>query len=150
MIRKALLIGGTLLFALTLASIGLSNDHVTAGASLTTEDLTGPLTPEDLANDLVGEGITSSNVTYSGADVAAGRFTGGTGIIGFDSGVILSSGCVANVVGPNSIDDVTCENGTPGDADLDALAAFPTFDAAVLELDFVPTSDAVIFQYVFA
>ena len=70
--------------------------------------------------------------------------------IGFDSGVILSSGCVANVVGPNSIDDVTCENGTPGDADLDALAAFPTFDAAVLELDFVPTSDAVVFQYVFA
>ena len=35
---------------------------------------------------------------------SSGEFTGGTGIIGFESGIILSSGGVKNVIGPN--DDV--------------------------------------------
>src|SRR3990170_754369 len=123
-----------------------------AGASpgLVTEDLSGTLAPADLASTLVGGGITISNVTFTGADVAAGRFSGGTGIIGFESGIILGSGNIVNVVGPNAQDDITTDNGGAGDADLTTLSGFPTNDAAVLEFDFVPVGSSVSFQYVFA
>lgn len=126
------------------------SDRAWAGGGLTTEDLSGALTPDDLANDLVGSGITISNVTYTGADVAAGRFNGGGGIIGFESGIILSTGDIANVVGPNEQDSVTTSNSTAGDAKLDILSGQATYDAAVLEFDFVPDSSEVRFDYVFA
>jgi hypothetical protein len=114
------------------------------------EDLSGPLTPDDLGDSLAGEGITISSVTYTGADVAAGGFSGGTDIIGFDAGVVLGSGSVNNIVGPNIADDITTENGTPGDTDLDDLSGFTTYDAAVLEIGFVPDGDAIFFRFVFS
>jgi hypothetical protein len=119
-------------------------------SGLVTNDLSGALTPEDLANALVGAGISISNVSYTGADVAGGQFSGGGGIIGFDGGIILSSGDLVNVVGPNTVDNVTRQNGQPGDADLSTLSGFTTFDAAVLEFDFVPATNSVSFRYVFA
>src|SRR2546426_7650260 len=98
-----------------------------AHADITTTDLTSEgLTPIDLANTLVGEGITISNVTYTGDNTAAGTFSGGTGIIGFESGIILSSGKVADVAGPNTADGTTTtfsSDPTP-DSDLQALANF--------------------------
>jgi hypothetical protein len=104
-----------------------------------------------LAAALVGGGVSISNVTYTGASIAAGTFTGGTGIIGFNSGIILSSGDSAGVVGPNTSPGFSVCNATAGDADLTALAGgTATQDAAVLEFDFVPTSNQVSFNYVFA
>jgi len=119
-----------------------------AFAGLGTQDLTA-LTPTDLANSLVGAGVTISNVTYTGSTIAAGKFNGGTGIIGFDQGVILSSGNIAKVIGPNVEDGKTTVLGLGGDLDLTALSGFPTFDATVLEFDFVPNADKVSFKYVF-
>jgi hypothetical protein len=122
------------------------------GAQLVVTPLNPPaLTPTDLANTLLGGGITISNVTYTGNNPAAGLFSGGTGIIGFESGIILSSGQAADVVGPNTSDATTTAFGTPGDADLQTqIPGFTTFDAAVLEFDFVPSGSAVAFQYVMA
>jgi len=118
---------------------------------LVTTDLDDPsVTPESLVNTLMGGGITVSNVTYTGANRAAGVFSGGTGIIGFESGIILSSGDIANVSGPNTNTATTTDNGMPGDEDLNSLIpGYTTFDAAVLEFDFVPTSNVIQFRYVF-
>jgi uncharacterized repeat protein (TIGR01451 family) len=122
-----------------------------AGAApIVVESLGETLTPADVADALVGEGVTVSNVTYAGANEAAGTFGGGTGVIGFEGGIILSSGSLANVVGPNVEDGITTGNGTPGDEDLDELSGFTTFDAAVLEFDFVPDGSSLTFRYVFA
>ncbi|MGZ6971036.1 MAG: choice-of-anchor L domain-containing protein, partial [Thermoanaerobaculia bacterium] len=113
--------------------------------SVTTTDLTS-ITPLQLAQMLAGPGVTVSNVTFTGANVAGGSFTGGVADgLGIASGVILSSGNVANAVGPNTSDGITTANGTLGDADLNAIvgAGHTTFDAAVLEFDFVPTSSSV-------
>ncbi len=85
---------------------------------------------------IVGPGATATNATFFGAPNAFGTFTGGTGIIGFESGVIISTGDVFNVVGPNQFDNVTTDNGQPGDPDLDALVASRTYDAAGIEFDF--------------
>ena len=122
-----------------------------AHAQLGTTDLT-TLTPTQLADALVGSGVTVSNVTYTGANVAGGLFTGGTGIVGFGDGVVLGSGNIANVVGPNVDDGITtdqrhgrrCEPRRPG------RLRFTTNDASVLEFDFVPDADKVFFEYVFA
>jgi hypothetical protein len=120
-----------------------------ASASISTQDLSTQ-TAAQLASVLVGAGVSISNVVYTGATNSAGTFTGGTGIIGFPSGVILSTGDIANVVGPNVAEEITTDLGLPGDDDLSNLSGFETFDATVLEFDFVPNASQVFFQYVFA
>ncbi|HEX6596158.1 MAG TPA: choice-of-anchor L domain-containing protein [Acidimicrobiales bacterium] len=122
-----------------------------AAAALATQDIASGLTAASLASALTGPGVTVSNAVYTGASTAAGTFTGGAGIIGFDSGIILSSGQVATVVGPNTSDGATTNQGTPGDADLNALVApRTTNDAAVLTFNFVPNASKVFFDYVFS
>lgn len=122
----------------------------TGPTALTIQDLTGALTPLSLAEALAAEGVTVSNVTYSGAEEAAGTFGGGGTIIGIETGIVLGSGSVVDVVGPNVFDDLSTDHATSGDSDLDGLASFPTEDAAVLEFDFVATGDSVFFRYVFS
>ncbi len=134
-----------------------------ADAAIQVSDLTDPaLTAQVLAQSLVGTGVTISNVKYTGSARAAGNFTSATNIFGFTSGLVLSSGSVRNVVGPNCVSGnaeaendndnsgISVDNVQPGDADLTSLAGGDTEDAAVLEFDFVPTSTNLSFQYVFA
>jgi hypothetical protein len=120
-----------------------------------TIDLNTLGTPDALVQALIGSGPDAPiihSVTYNGANIAAGTFSGGTGIIGFADGIILSTGNIASVVGPNVSDNTTTNNGQPGDPDLDNLIpGYQTFDAAVLEFDFECQNLQVIsFQYVFA
>jgi uncharacterized repeat protein (TIGR02543 family) len=122
-----------------------------ASAAVDTTDLTGSLEPLDLAQALAGPGISVSNVTYSGAEAAAGTFTGGAGIVGPGTGIVLSSGDISEVIGPNDLTNTTTVHGGPGDTDLSALSGgLNTFDASVLEFDFVPSTDQVQFRYVFS
>ncbi|NLT95506.1 MAG: hypothetical protein GXW85_08260 [Clostridia bacterium] len=118
-----------------------------SGGGLTVSEMT---TPEDLVARLLGEGVTVSNVSFKGTSSSAGTFSGGTGIIGFEEGIILSSGSIYNVVGPNQEDGITGVNGLFGDPDLASLISGITYDATVLEFDFIPETDALAFQYVFA
>ena len=123
-------------------------------SGLSVSDLTNDSnSPASIAQSLVGSGIAISNVTYNGAPQAAGVFSGGQNIIGFPSGVILSAGSLANVVGPNCSTGITRDNGLPGDTDLQSLLpanSSATMDAADLEFDFVPAGNTVNFKYVFA
>lgn len=121
-----------------------------AAVPILTADLSGPLEPADLVASLVGAGVTTSNATYVGAETAAGTFSSGDPAIGFNAGIILSSGAVGDVVGPNTSDGTTTNHGTAGDADLTALSGVTTLDAAVLEFDFVPDADQIFFSYVFS
>ncbi len=110
-------------------------------------------TPQQLAQLLAGPGVTVSNVTFIGSTLAGGTFAGGLADgLGIDSGVILSSGDVANGIGPNNDDGIGTCHERPGDPDLDAILNQPgaTQDAAVLEFDFVPATSTVSFRYVFA
>ena len=108
-----------------------------------------PLTIEDVAQTLLGQGVAISNVTLTGAAASAGLFAGGASTIGLNSGIILSSGSVHGAKGPNGSDNTTTAFGTEGDADLTALSGFPTHDASILDFDFVPSGDKVSFRYVF-
>ncbi|HVM60225.1 MAG TPA: choice-of-anchor L domain-containing protein [Verrucomicrobiae bacterium] len=122
----------------------------TAHAALRTQDLGQGITPTDMINTLLGGGVSVLNVQYTGAPNASGLFAGGNGIIGFDTGILLTSGSASNVIGPNNSTGATTDNGFPGDADLNKLTGgLSTFDAAVLDFDFVPSSNTVQFSYVF-
>ncbi len=106
---------------------------------------------EILVNKLLGENIQVSNFQLQGSLVSAGTFTGGLDVIGFDTGIILSSGDIANVTGPNETDWISYVNWLPGDADLNSLIpGYYTYDSTVLEFDFIPNSEVISFQYVFS
>lgn len=119
-------------------------------AAIETKDLS-TLKPEDLANLLVGAGLQITNIKYTGAANSAGTFTGGMEAgLGIESGVILSSGDIKDVIGPNESTGASTGLGKPGDADLDALIApNTTNDATVLEFDFVAESPNFSIQYMF-
>ncbi len=121
----------------------------TAQAALLTRDLGQGVSPQDMVSALLGGGVSVSNIQYTGATNASGVFCSGDGIIGFKTGILLTSGSAGNVIGPNNSPGATTDNGLPGDPDLTGLAGIDTFDAAVLSFDFVPESDTVQFQYVF-
>lgn len=132
---------------------------VCLNAQLTTNN---SRTPSDLVqNILVGKGVTVSNVTYTGDLRALGEFNGSQSNIGLLQGFMLSTGSViegvddmGNRVGPIGPNDKKkiglLPLGTSGDSDLDNLIDGSTYDAAVLEFDFIPQGDTVEFQYVFA
>jgi gliding motility-associated-like protein len=107
-------------------------------------------TPTQLVQDvLLGNGITVSNINYTGASAARGFFNGATSNIGLASGVILTTGEVINAPGPNLSGSEGTDNSGSGDPDLDQVSGVFTFDACVLEFDFVPLADSVTFRYVF-
>ncbi|MFC2107480.1 choice-of-anchor L domain-containing protein, partial [Bacteroidota bacterium] len=109
--------------------------------------------PTQLVRDvLIGSGVTASNISFTGDSVRAlcSFSNGNTTELGINDGIIMASGLVTDI--PNQ---AIMQAGTglnmPGDPDLDDLAGvLGTNDAAVLEFDFIPQSDTLSFQYVFA
>jgi hypothetical protein len=86
-----------------------------------------------LANAIIGTGVNVSNVTLSGASSdATGIFTGG-GDIGFDKGILLTTGTVGCAQGPNSSTNCTGAGTTTS-----------------LKFNFTSVSGNVFFRYVFA
>ncbi len=108
---------------------------------------------DNLAQALVGSGVTISNVSYTGAATASGYFTGGTAAgLGFNSGIVLTTGAVDNLKGnSNTSSAISTEHGLPGDAYLTSLLGFgyTTNDAAILSFDFVSAGDSIFFNYIF-
>ena len=134
---------GVLLFAFFVAflSTGLKA-QLTVG---------GPGSPTSLVqNTLVGTGVTVNNVTFNGSGIAYGTFNGANSNIGLPSGVIITTGSRSIAPGPNNIASAGVDNGVPGDLTLTAISGFDTYDASVLEFDFIPQSGQISFNYVFA
>jgi len=108
------------------------------------------LTPQQLVqNVLLGSGITAFNITYTGAPNAIGSFNGANSNIGIGSGVIMTSGDIANAPGPNNLGGAGTPNQTPGDNDLNNLGGGNTFDGCILEFDFIPLSNNIKFNFAF-
>lgn len=105
-------------------------------------------------NVLLGNGVTVSNITFNGFPASIGSFTAANSNLGLSSGVVLTTGTIFNngsgPHGPNNTESSGFDNGAPGYGPLGPIAGAQTFNAAVLEFDFVPYSDSVRFNYVFA
>lgn len=117
-------------------------------------------TAAQLATALLGGGVTISGTpTFIGAPAQAGTFTNAPALVGFSSGIILSSGNVSDAAstwtGQNSpsTDESSAAggNGGLGYAPLNALiGGQATHDAAVLQFSFIPNTSTIYFTYVFA
>ena len=99
------------------------------------------------------------NVTYStgsnfGTTNGIGYFEANGSSWPFESGLIMTSGDVMNAVGPETgvLGDGTYD--WPGDADLEAfipgLNDGDTNNASIIEFDFVPVTDYMSFDFIFA
>jgi hypothetical protein len=107
------------------------------------------LTPEQMVGVLIGGGVEVSNITYTGAAISSGEFWGGPGNVGLRDGIILTSGSANIAKGPNNSGSAGQNVNTAGDPDLTQIAGVSTYDACILEFDFVPQSTVVSFRYVF-
>lgn len=148
---------------LTLALL-VSGSLFTAKAQITTDTAPPYDLPENLVNDvLLGGGVTAANITYIGGANQIGYFEDDSPDVdpglGLNFGVVMNTGGVVNVeIGGGFAGG----GGVSGEADLLAVAqSVPALigasfnvssinDLAVLEFDFVPTSNLVEFNYVFA
>ena len=132
---------------LSLFFIGSLKAQLTTTQTLTAQQL--------VQNVLLGSGVTASNITFSGDPLQIAQFfaTPSTNL-GIPSGIFLSTGhaSTANAngpQGPNNSGSTGTNWSGPGDALLDVVSGVNTFDAAVLEFDFIPTGDSVKFRYCF-
>lgn len=101
-------------------------------------------------NVLLGSCVTASNISFVGVPGAAGTFNGSGTVLGLNGGVVLTTGSAQYAVGPDFANSVGQSNLLGGDPDLNMLASpFTTYDASILEFDFVPQSDTLRFNYIF-
>jgi hypothetical protein len=123
---------------------------VPAWGAITTRSVAAGLSPEEVATLLTGPGAQISNVRITGSGDAIGQFAGGDPL-GVSSGVVLSTGNIAGVAGPNNSDEAGADLGTAGHAALDQIVdPFRTFDAITLEFDVVTVSPTFSIRFVFA
>ena len=95
--------------------------------------------------------VTFSNAKYIGANGAKAMIVGGTNPMGINNGIILTTGNASGAdATPPYPQTYSITNNMSGDADLDVLASpNVTYDASVLEFDFVPLADSIFFKYLF-
>ena len=121
-------------------------------AQLTTN--TG-INPQALVqNTLIGPGVTVSNITFNGSPSSIGSFSGTGTNLGIANGIIITTGTVIDngngPHGPNNQAGAGQTNGGAGSTLLSGIiGGGQTYDAAILEFDFIPYSDTVRFKYVF-
>lgn len=117
------------------------------------------LTPQYLVNDVLINSTCANvfNISVSGGNFASGEksfgFFNATGTtFPFQNGIILSTGKIVNAQGPNvTLSDDGGNMGWNGDADLNqALGLSNTYNATILEFDFVPLGKKISFDYIFS
>ncbi len=114
---------------------------------------TGIFTPESLiTNVFLGDGVEVTNLNFSGQDIAVGYFTNGTGDIGIERGILMTTGDAtiaqgANNSGGNGFTNGSNSNNCPA---LSNIATATTMDIAYYTISFIPTADTLRFKYVFA
>tara|TARA_R110000823_G_scaffold79592_3_gene181548 strand:+ start:16319 stop:18649 length:2331 start_codon:yes stop_codon:yes gene_type:complete len=116
-------------------------------------------TPQQLVEDILIDSGCISNVQITAAtsgnfpdgDKSFGYFSANGSNFPFEKGIVMSTGKLQNVPGPNTtLSDDDAPN-WPGDTDLEAaLNISNTTNATIIEFDFVPNADNIQFRYLFA
>ncbi|WP_396150157.1 choice-of-anchor L domain-containing protein [Flavobacterium sp.] len=132
-----------------LFNVGVSQ-NITVNQTFTAQQL--------IENILVNSGCVSvSNFSATGGNFSAGEmsfgyFNANGSVFPFQEGIVLSTGKLSSVIGPNTnFSDSGIGMSWNGDTDLNtALSLSNTFNATVLEFDFIPNANTVSFDYIFA
>jgi hypothetical protein len=149
LILKKLLLFYSLIFAINLST----------SQNLTVDQTT--YTVEELVTDVLIDSPCAnvSNITFStgtnfGSNNGIGFFEEPSGLFPFGQGLMMAAGDAAQGAGPNPAAAVgTGGNGWPGDPELTAILTNPadgTFNATIIEFDFVPIASEVSFRFLMA
>ncbi|WP_195821104.1 Hint domain-containing protein [Roseobacter sp. MH60115] len=113
----------------------------------------------EMAEAIFGSGVRVERASYTGDVDSAGIYTNSNavspGVVPGDSGVILSTGnaeSFTNSSGSSNQSNSTSTNTSgPGNApQFNVAAGARTFDAAYLDVDFVPDHDQMTIQFIFS
>lgn len=113
----------------------------------------------DLAETIFGDGVSVINASYSGDIDSAGIYSGGDsvapGVTPGDSGIILSTGNAEDFTNSRGqanqrADTSTNTSGTNNVGLYNSTANARTYDAATLNVDFIPDTDKLTMQFVFS
>lgn len=108
-------------------------------------------TADYLVNEiLLGQGVLAGNVQVKGEKHAIALYRDQSSQVGISEGIVLTSGNAYYAIGPNKTPRAGWASGAPGDEDLQKIARGRTYDAAILEFDFVTSSENLAFNFVFA
>jgi hypothetical protein len=109
-----------------------------------------------MANAIMGDGITVLSATYSGASTSKAIYSNGglsPGVVPGATGVIFSTGRAADFTQSNG--DPNRSAGTGSDsagvdnnAQFNTIAGARTYDASFIDIDFRPTGNLMTFQFV--
>lgn len=130
------------------AAIGLT---LLMGAPVTAQLTVSPQTDlQELARTISGPGVQIANPVIDCHGSGYGEFTYAGQVLGLSSGVLLTSGNIANAVGPNTVENRTFQAQTPGNALLNTVTGRTTYDACRFEFDVIPGGDTLRFNFAFA
>lgn len=114
-----------------------------------------------MAQEIFGAGVTVTDASYSGDRRSSGTYSNGDTISGDvtpgDTGVILSTGRTSNFTQSSGSTNTNTSNSTStntrgvnNDSDFNAAAGTSTYDAAFMEVEFIPDGDTLTLQFVFS
>jgi hypothetical protein len=151
---KFLILTGTLFFLL-----GKSTDAQITFTQSTASDI--------IQNVFAGGGVDVFNITSGGNPTQIGRFTGGNQVnLGFPNGMVMTTGDLVTQSEPNGFgfiaapaaagtSSTSAANTLSNDPDLNTIissfgAPATTNNISLIEFDFIPSGNAISFNYVFA
>ncbi len=105
--------------------------------------------PSNFSNFLASSGIKQITSEFVGNPSSIGFFTNGITSIGFDSGIVLTTGLAEQVVGPNSRANAGANFSNHFFSDGDIPLPTGLCDGVSLTIDFIANRDSVCLDYVF-
>lgn len=138
---------GTLVWSVLTAVLAGLSSTASAGLSFNPN-----VTPSQMAAVLDGPGLSIHNAQITrGAGEQYGVLGGAKALLGFESGIFLTTGRVASLQPPNNTGSYSYD--TPQalyrDADLLAISPYAKYDPVAFEFDIVPQGDRANFVFSF-
>lgn len=138
-----------LLIVVVLNITAVFSQNITVDESYTAQNLIQNIL---FSNPCASTSVTNVSVSggnFAGGEKSWGYFNSNGSTFPLQSGIILSTGKIVNAPGPNtSILEDGGNMGWGGDPDLqNALGISNSFNATILEFDFIPLGDKISFDY---
>ena len=117
--------------------------------------VTGNISAEELIKKVFigGDCFDVTNVKYTGDPISVGKFNGGKNALKINNGIVMTTGTIKSAEGPNDNPNFGYTvNNVAEDKDLKKLLGSNENlnDQCILEFDFVPTTNEIQFEFVFA
>jgi gliding motility-associated-like protein len=131
------------------ATVSATAQYITVNDAYNAQSLVNILTNNSTCATTSNSSVSGDN-TFSGTQNSYGSFDNQGGSFPFTTGIVLSTWSSINSIGPFIRDRGTLDLAWLGDSDLDQALGITSINATVLEFDFMPLTNFISFNYIFA